>query len=136
LCPKLEYLNVSYRIDITEISFCNIIRSCPRFQHINLFFCRISDITIEEIASSCFKLKYLDLRGCVNISKEAVHQLVSALTPNIHVENFKCTVTPVSIDDYPGMQLSRKLIMTVDAPRNFKTIHEYVKNELMRNGHC
>ena len=44
-------------------------------------------VTIEEIARSCLNLKYLDLEGCYNISKEAVDQL----NPNIHVENF---VTP------------------------------------------
>ena len=67
-----------------------------------------------------------------NISKEAVDQLVS-LNPNIHVENFICTITSVSFDIYLGMyKLSRKLRMTVDVSRDIKFIHEYVKDELMR----
>src|SRR3989337_2325592 len=80
-CHKLEYL------DICELSICNVIRSCPRLQQLDLGFCKITDITIKEIASSCLNLKYLDLEGCGNINKEAVDQLVF-LNPNIHVENF------------------------------------------------
>jgi hypothetical protein len=86
-CHKLEYLDISHRREFTETSICNVIRSCPRLQHLNLSFCRITDITIKEIASSCPNLKYLDLKGCENISKEAVDQLVS-LNPDIRVENF------------------------------------------------
>src|SRR5438477_3495299 len=33
-CHKLEYLNISYRTEFTEISICNIIHSCPDLQHL------------------------------------------------------------------------------------------------------
>src|SRR5438034_1818185 len=92
-CHKLEYLNISNRTEFSEISTCNVIRSCPRLQQLDLGFCGISDITIEEIARSCPNLKYLNLRGCYKISKEAVDQLVS-LNPNINIENFVDTITP------------------------------------------
>ncbi|CAI2189889.1 5881_t:CDS:2 [Funneliformis geosporum] len=92
-CHKLEYLDISHRMEFTETSICNIIHSCPRLQHLNLSFCNITNITIEEIASLCPNLKYLDLKGCENISKEAVDQLVS-LNPNVHFENFQDTITP------------------------------------------
>ena len=89
------------------------------------------------IAGSYSNLKYLKLEGCDNVSKEAIDQLVSALTPNIHVENFVCTITPASFGAYPEMyELSRRLRMTVDALRDIKSIHDYVNDELMRNGHC
>jgi hypothetical protein len=91
-CHKLEYLNISYCTEILEPSICNIIRSCPKLQHLSLRFCEISDMTIKEIACSCLNLKYLDLKGCENISKEAIDQLV-LLNPNIHVENFVGTIT-------------------------------------------
>src|SRR3990170_1056508 len=87
-CHKLEYLNISYRTEFLEPLICNIIRSCPKLQHLSLRFCQITDITIKEIAGSCLNLKYLNLEGCNNISKEAVDQLVS-LNPNIHIENFR-----------------------------------------------
>ncbi|PKY57422.1 hypothetical protein RhiirA4_478478 [Rhizophagus irregularis] len=82
-----EYLNISKRTEFSEISICNVIRFCPRLQHLDLSFSEISDITIEEIARSCPNLKYLNLRGCYKVSKESIDQLVS-LNPNIHVENF------------------------------------------------
>ena len=91
-CHRLEYLNISYRTDITETSICNVIRSCPRLQQLNLSFCKITNITIEEIARLYLSLKYLDLKGCYNINIEAVDQLLS-LNPNIHVENFADTRT-------------------------------------------
>ncbi|PKK60669.1 hypothetical protein RhiirC2_792992 [Rhizophagus irregularis] len=76
-------------------------------------------------------LKYLKLEGC-NVSKEAIGQLV-LLNPNFHVKNFMCTITPPSLCEYPGMYVvSRKLRMSVDAPRDIKSIHEYVNDELRR----
>ncbi|PKC55003.1 RNI-like protein [Rhizophagus irregularis] len=80
-CHRLEYLNISNRIEYSKTSICNVIRSCPRLQQLDLGFCRITDTTIEEIASSCFNLKYLNLRGCYIISKEAVDKL----NPNIRI---------------------------------------------------
>ena len=91
-CHKLEYLNISYRTEFLESSICNIIHSCPKLQHLSLRFCEISDMTIKEIACLCLNLKYFDLKGCENISKEAIDQLVS-LNPNVHVKNFMSTIT-------------------------------------------
>ena len=84
---KLEYLNISIRKEFSEISICNVIRYCPRLQQLDLSYCEITDITIKEIARSCLNLKFLNLRGCYKISKEAVDQLVS-LNPNINIVNF------------------------------------------------
>ena len=86
-CRKLEYLNISHRIEITGTSISSIIRSCPRLQELVLSFCEITDVIIGKIACSCLNLKYFDLKGYYKISKEAVDQL----NQNIHVENF---VTP------------------------------------------
>ena len=87
-CHKLEYLNISHRTDICGQSICNVIRSCPRLQQLDLSYCKFTDVTIKEIASSCLNLKYLNLEGCYKISK-----LVS-LNPNIHVDNFADSITP------------------------------------------
>ncbi|RIA99220.1 hypothetical protein C1645_811693 [Glomus cerebriforme] len=89
-CHKLKYLNISHRTDICELSICNIIHSYPKLQQLDLRFYKITNIMIEEIASSCLNLKYLNLEGCYNISKEAVDKL----NPNIHVENFVKILTP------------------------------------------
>ncbi|PKY38667.1 hypothetical protein RhiirA4_451694 [Rhizophagus irregularis] len=76
-CHKLEYSNIAYRTEITELSICSIIRSCPKLWHLDIIFCEIiSDMTIKKIARSCLNLKY---KGCYNI---------------IHVENFVETLTP------------------------------------------
>ncbi|GBC51681.2 hypothetical protein GLOIN_2v1763772 [Rhizophagus irregularis DAOM 181602=DAOM 197198] len=85
-CLKLEYLNISYRTEITWISICNIIHSCPRLQHLDFSYCGVTNEIIKEIGSSCLNLKYLKLEGCDIVSKEAIDQLIS-LNPNIHVEN-------------------------------------------------
>ena len=90
-CHKLEYLNISHRTDICELSICNVIHSCPRLQQLDLSFCKITDIAIEEIAKSCHNLKYLNLRGCDKISKEAIDKLNS----NIHVENFVASMDSI-----------------------------------------
>ena len=51
-CRKLEYLNISHRIEITGTSISSIIRSCLRLQELVLSFCRITDVIIGEIAYS------------------------------------------------------------------------------------
>ena len=89
-CYKLEYLNISYRIDICELSICNVIYSCPKLQHLDLSFCKITDITIKEIVRSYFNLKYFNLRECYKISKKAIDKL----NPDIHIEDFVETLTP------------------------------------------
>ena len=133
-CHKLEYLNISCHTEIIGISICDIIHSCPRLQHLKFSYCEVINKIIKEIASLYLNLKYLKLEGCDNISKEAVDQLIS-LNPNIHIENFVCTITPASFDAYPRMyELSRRLRMLVDASRDIKSIHEYVNDELKRMG--
>ncbi len=89
-CHKLECLNISKHTEFSEISICNIIRSCPRLQQLDLSFCKITDIIIKEIAKSCLNLKFLNLRGYYNISKKVVNQL----NPDIYVEDFVKTLTP------------------------------------------
>ncbi|CAB4414631.1 unnamed protein product [Rhizophagus irregularis] len=129
-CLKLEYLNISYRTEITWISICDIIHSCPRLQHLDFSYCGVTNEIIKEIGSSCLNLKYLKLEGCDIVSKEAIDQLVS-LNPNIHVENFVCTIIPAYFDTYPGMyELSRRLRMTVDVPRDIMSVHNYVRQAL------
>ncbi|CAG8815493.1 31104_t:CDS:1, partial [Gigaspora margarita] len=90
LYHKLEYLNIFNYTEFAKISICNIIRSCPRLQQLNLSLCEITNITIKEIARSYFNLKYLNLRECYKISKEAL----VILNSNIHIENFVSTLIP------------------------------------------
>jgi hypothetical protein len=49
-CHKLKCLNISGHTEFSEVSICNVIRSCPRLQQLDLSYCEITDITIEEIA--------------------------------------------------------------------------------------
>ncbi|RHZ69702.1 hypothetical protein Glove_280g65 [Diversispora epigaea] len=84
ICHELEYLDLGGCGFITEPSICNVIRSCPKLQHLNLGFCNISNTTIEEIARSCPNLKYLGLEDCENISEK----LVERLNPSMHIENY------------------------------------------------
>ncbi len=84
LCHKLKYLNICHHIEFSKILICNIIHFCLKFQHLNLNFYKITNITIKKIASLYFNLKYLNLKEYIYISKKAVDQL----NPNIHIENF------------------------------------------------
>src|SRR5581483_2489377 len=67
--------------------------SYPRLQHLDFSYCGVTNEIIKEIAGSCLNIKYLNLEGCNNISKEAVDQLIS-LNLNIHVDNFVEIITP------------------------------------------
>ena len=116
-CHKLEYLNISGHTGFSEIIICNVICSCPRLQQLDLSYCEITDITIEEIARSCHILKYLNLRGCYKISKGAVNKLVS-LNPDINVET-----TPM-------------IMGTADNPNDFITAFtDYLRQANFANRH-
>ena len=132
-CHKLKYLNISHHTDICELSICNIIRSYPRLQQLNLNFCKISDITIKEIAGSCLNLKYLNLEGCSNISKEAVDQLVS-LNPNIHIENFVLIRIPPLNNRVLDVihELTRHLGIQHDASKDVASLDNFINDELSR----
>ncbi|GES96588.1 hypothetical protein GLOIN_2v1786061 [Rhizophagus clarus] len=98
-------------------------------QQLDLSFCQITDITIKEIAGSCLNLKYLNLEECNNISKEAVDQLVSSLSPNIHVENF----VPIRVHPLDLIhQLARQLGIPHDAPRDVASLKNFINDELSR----
>jgi len=95
--PNLKYLNlqkdeevgysqnqISRNTEITDDGLSIVILRCHKLEYLNISYRTvITDITINAIASSYLNLKYLDLKGCYNISKEAIYQLI----PNVHVEN-------------------------------------------------
>ena len=132
-CHKLEYLNICHCTEFFEILIYNIICSYLRFQHLNFSFCKITNITIKEIAGSCFNLKYLNLEGCSNISKEAVDRLVS-LNPNIHVENF----VPIRVPPLNNRvldvihELARHLEIQHDAPKDVASLDNFINDKLSR----
>ncbi|RGB38766.1 hypothetical protein C1646_755366 [Rhizophagus diaphanus] len=132
-CHRLEYLNISNCIEYSKTSICNVIRSCSKLQQLDLSFCQITDITIEEIAGSCLNLKYLNLEGYNNISKEAIDQLIS-LNPNIHVENFVPIWVPSqnngALDVIHG--LVRQLGIPHDVPRDVASLNNFINDELSR----
>ncbi|CAI2188656.1 4271_t:CDS:1 [Funneliformis geosporum] len=84
---SVEYLDFGRCVYVAETSICNTIHSCLNLQYLNLNFCEITDVIIKEISCLCLYLKHLNLEGCVNITKEAIDQLIS-FNPNIYVENF------------------------------------------------
>jgi len=132
-CHKLEYLNITYRTEITEHSICGIIHSSPKLRHLDISFCQITNISIKEIAGSCLNLKYLNLEGCSNISKEAVDWLVS-LNPNIHVENFVLIRVPSLNNRVLDVihELARHLGIQHDAPRDVASLDNFINDELSR----
>ena len=67
-CHKLEYLNISHRTDICGQSICNVIRSCPRLQQLDLSYCKFTNVTIKEIASSYLNLNILIWKGVIKLA--------------------------------------------------------------------
>ena len=59
-CHKLEYLSISSRKEFSEIAIWNVIHSCLWIQQLDVYGCKITYKTIEEIGLY-FKLKYLNL---------------------------------------------------------------------------
>src|SRR5436190_14681921 len=90
-------------------------------------------MTIEEIDSSSLNLKYLNLKGCDNISKEVVDQLVS-LNQNIHIENFMLIQVPFQNNGVLDMiyELAKQLGIPHDVPRDVTSLDIFIHDELLR----
>ncbi|RGB24624.1 hypothetical protein C1646_725675 [Rhizophagus diaphanus] len=84
LSPNIIYLDFNFSTGFSDKILNRIAKSYP-------------NLNIEEIAKSCHNLKYLNLRGCDKISKEAIDKLNS----NIHVENFMASIDsiPAGLDE-------------------------------------
>ena len=99
----------------------------------DLSYCEVTNEIIKEIACSCLNLKYLNLDGCDNISKEAVDQLIS-FNPNIHIENFVQIRVPFLNNRVLDViyELARHLGIQHDAPRDVASLDNFINDELSR----
>ncbi|CAG8615327.1 25322_t:CDS:1 [Dentiscutata erythropus] len=70
LCPKLQYLNVSWR-HISDESICVIARSCPKLEQLYLEGCDITDKSMSALANLC-NLQKLVIADCDEISMNAI----------------------------------------------------------------
>ncbi|CAG8603508.1 15778_t:CDS:2 [Cetraspora pellucida] len=70
LCPKLQYLNVSWRY-ISDESICVIAQSCPKLEQLYLEGCDITDKSISALANLC-NLQKLVIADCDEISMNAI----------------------------------------------------------------
>ncbi|CAG8494708.1 3732_t:CDS:10, partial [Diversispora eburnea] len=63
-CHKLEYLDPDCCDFVSEPSICNVIRSCPKLQHLNLSYCNITRPTVKG-RSTCEKpdIKHVGVCG-------------------------------------------------------------------------
>ncbi|GBB92723.1 hypothetical protein RclHR1_20480005 [Rhizophagus clarus] len=88
-CLSIEYLEFAGVMALWDDALIvAIIRGSPNLRHLEIGHNDIGDEVTEALAHSCQiarsrpNLKFLDLEGCRNISKEAMDQL----NPNIHIE--------------------------------------------------
>ncbi|CAG8815465.1 41505_t:CDS:2, partial [Gigaspora margarita] len=73
---NIEYLNLYGSESITDKSISKLTKMCSKIQKLELGFCElITDTAIKDIAQHLFNLKYLGLKNCINISKEALDML-------------------------------------------------------------
>ncbi|CAJ0905503.1 9806_t:CDS:2 [Entrophospora sp. SA101] len=69
-CPKLQYLNVSWR-HISDESICVIAQLCPELEQLYLEGCDITDKSMSALANLC-NLKKLVIADCDEISMNAI----------------------------------------------------------------
>lgn len=82
-CPKLEELNLSTCVRVTDKSIVLIARSCPRLRKLNLNRCDlISSVSVSAIAEYCRELAVVNLsrpllqqKTC--ISDDSIYDLVT-----------------------------------------------------------
>ncbi|RHZ85676.1 hypothetical protein Glove_63g105 [Diversispora epigaea] len=101
-CRNLEHLALNFLEFLIDETICIIVQSYPNISYFNLEFCHvtdtaigvvfinfrpviqdlelgfcelITDIAIKNITHNLFNLKYLGLKYCIDISKEALDML-------------------------------------------------------------
>jgi F-box and leucine-rich repeat protein GRR1 len=82
-CPKLEELNLSSCVRVTDKSMVLIAKNCPKLRKLNLNRCDlISSVSVSAIAEYCNELLVVNLsrpllQQKTNISDESIFELVT-----------------------------------------------------------
>lgn len=70
-CHKLEVVNFTWCVQLTDTGVCPIAAGCPRLQSLSLHGLRgITNTTIEALASCRDSLHTLDVHGCIGIKSD------------------------------------------------------------------
>jgi len=85
-CSKLETLNLTWCINITDVGLQALAENCSCLQSLSLHgLLGVSDVGLERLAKSCGNsLKALDVSGCINIKRRSKEEL-RKLFPNLEV---------------------------------------------------
>ncbi|ORY83084.1 hypothetical protein BCR37DRAFT_379038 [Protomyces lactucae-debilis] len=84
--PKLEKLEVAGITELTDAGITQLVQHCPRLTHVDFEDCSIGDGALQALASSCRKLRHLQLSHCSNITDIGVLQLIDNLPALQHLD--------------------------------------------------
>lgn len=86
-CHKLEVINFTWCVQLTDTGICPIAAGCSSLKSLSLHGLRgITNITIEALAQSCREsLHTLDVHGCIAITsdKDLVQTYLQQQLPNV-----------------------------------------------------
>ncbi|XP_024362312.1 F-box protein At3g58530 [Physcomitrium patens] len=85
-CSKLETLNLTWCINITDVGLTALAQHCSRLQSLSLHgLLGVSDEGLESLAACCgSSLIALDVNGCINVKRRSKEEL-RRLFPNLKV---------------------------------------------------
>lgn len=92
-CIALKELSVSDCMNITDFGLYELAKLGQTLRYLSVAKCQVSDVGLKYLARRCYKLRYLNCRGCEAISDDSVIVLARSCSRLRALDIGKCDVS-------------------------------------------
>lgn len=92
-CIALKELSVSDCLNVTDFGLYELAKLGQTLRYLSVAKCGVSDVGLKYLARRCYKLRYLNCRGCEAISDESIVVLARSCSRLRSLDIGKCDVS-------------------------------------------
>jgi len=89
-CIALKELSVSDCLNITDFGIYELARLGQTLRYLSVAKCQVSDVGLKYLARRCYKLRYLNCRGCEAVSDDSIIVLARSCSRLRSLDIGKC----------------------------------------------
>lgn len=92
-CIALKELSVSDCLNVTDFGLYELAKLGQTLRYLSVAKCGVSDVGLKYLARRCYKLRYLNCRGCEAISDDSIFVLARSCSRLRSLDIGKCDVS-------------------------------------------
>lgn len=92
-CIALKELSVSDCLNVTDFGLYELAKLGQTLRYLSVAKCQVSDVGLKYLARRCYKLRYLNCRGCEAISDDSIIVLARSCSRLRSLDIGKCDVS-------------------------------------------